>query len=499
MNAQANAVIERIGRMINMGHEKRNACVMRHVTRMMSAPGAGAAQAAGSKQAAWAESKSWYDLVNNPKVPLDKLRELRAGVVLEGIDPSACVAVLHDITELDFSKHASMRGRREIGDCHGLGLEYHPCLALDPVARRFLGVLHDTLISADGPDDAGAVDYDKDPALAVLNEDERRALPFNHRHQLAAHIRYLATLAPELRLTHVADREFDDIPAMMAAHETQSDFVFRVLGNRTVLAGTDGAGAKTSMADLIADLPMRPYKKMGLDARGHAAYGGAKPTRVARLSIGACGVSLYRPYTRGNHKNIKLEAPVPVNLVVIRELDPPPGTDPLCWLLFTSLPVETPEQQAWIGTLYEQRWRIEEYFKLLKSDGFHIEQTHFANPMQVAKILVYYSLAAMALLTMKVELGLPPSGPLDANSYEKVRHAMRQPDDPDLDPLMRLFAMVVRCGGWRGRRTDPIGPRTLMRGMLQLMSTFALVNQFPDLIQALASAHGGGGKNAYTW
>jgi len=35
--------------------------------------------------------------------------------------------------------------------------------------------------------------------------------------------------------------------------------------------------------------------------------------------------------------------------------------------------------------------------------------------------------------------------------------------------------------------------------MLQLMSTFALVNQFPDLIQALASAHGGGGKNAYTW
>jgi len=190
---------------------------------------------------------------------------------------------------------------------------------------------------------------------------------------------------------------------------------------------------------------------------------------------------------------------VPVNLVVIRELDPPPGTDPLCWLLFTSLPVETPEQQAWIGTLYEQRWRIEEYFKLLKSDGFHIEQTHFANPMQVAKILVYYSLAAMALLTMKVELGLPPSGPLDANSYEKVRHAMRQPDDPDLDPLMRLFAMVVRCGGWRGRRTDPIGPRTLMRGMLQLMSTFALVNQFPDLIQALASAHGGGGKNAYTW
>lgn len=499
MEAQANIVIERIGRRVNMGHEKRNACVMRHVTRMMSAPGAGAGQAAGSREAAWAESKSWYDLVNNPKVTLDNLRELRAGVVLEGIDPSACVAVLHDVTECDFTKHASMRGRREIGDYHGLGFEYHPCLAWDPVARRFLGVLHDTLISAGGPDDAGAVDYGKDPALAVLNEDERRALPFNHRHQLATHIRHLAALAPDLRLTHVADREFDDIPAMMAAYETHSDFVFRVLGNRTVLTGTDGGRTQTSMKDLIAALPTLPYKDIGLDARGHAAYGGAKPKRVARLSIGACGVFLHRPYIRGNHHNIKTKAPVPVNLVVIRELEPPPKTDPLCWLLFTSLPTDTEEQRAWAGALYEQRWRIEEYFKLLKSDGFHIEHTHFTGPEQVAKILVFYSLAAMALLTIKLELGLPATGPLDPDNYEKVRHAMRHPDDPDLDPLMRLFALVVRCGGWMGRRTDPIGPRTLMRGMLQLMSTFALVNQFPDLIQALASAYGGDGKNAYTW
>ncbi len=50
-----------------------------------------------------------------------------------------------------------------------------------------------------------------------------------------------------------------------------------------------------------------------------------------------------------------------------------------------------------------------------------------------------------------------------------------------------------------GRRTDPIGPTILMRGLLQLMTTFALVNQFPDLIKEWAKNYGADVKNAYTW
>ena len=166
--------------------------------------------------------------------------------------------------------------------------------------------------------------------------------------------------------------------------------------------------------------------------------------------------------------------------------------------MFTSLPVDTFEQQAWAGALYEQRWRIEEYFKLLKS-GFRIESTHFTEPGQIAKVLVFYSLAAMALLLLKTELGIAPTGPLDKAMHAKVRHAMRHPDDPELDPSMQLFALVLRAGGWLGRRTDPIGPTVLMRGMLQVMTMFSMINQFSDLIGSLAKNYEGDRKNAYTW
>jgi hypothetical protein len=183
---------------------------------------------------------------------------------------------------------------------------------------------------------------------------------------------------------------------------------------------------------------------------------------------------------------------------VIRELNPPPGVDPLCWLLFTSLAIDTIEQQACAGTLYEQRWRIEEYFKRLKS-GFRIEYTHFTEPGQIAKVLVFYSLAAMALLLLKTQLDIAPTGSLDKDKYAEVRHAMRHPGDPEVSPSMQLFALVLRAGGWLGRRTDPIGPTVLMRGMLQVMTMFAMVNQFPDLIASLAKNYGSGTKNAYTW
>ena len=105
----------------------------------------------------------------------------------------------------------------------------------------------------------------------------------------------------------------------------------------------------------------------------------------------------------------------------------------------------------------------------------------------------------MALFTLKPQLGIGPTGPLSKDMYTKMRHAMRHPDATDIDPALQMFALILRCGGWMGRQTDPIGPTIPMRGMLQLMATFALVNQFPDLIQRLAKNYAMDFKNAYTW
>jgi len=108
-----------------------------------------------------------------------------------------------------------------------------------PAGAGPVGVLHDTVVSETGPDDADPTDYDGDPRLADWSPEERASLRSNHRHQLAAHVRGLAAPAPEQPMIHVADLEFDDTPAMAEARQVHHHFVFRVLGNRTVLVKDD--------------------------------------------------------------------------------------------------------------------------------------------------------------------------------------------------------------------------------------------------------------------
>lgn len=488
MNPLGNRIVEQVARRVNTGHARRNASVVRHVQRLIEGP----------RGKNWAEAKSWYELLDNPKVSVEALRELRRGLVRDELpaEPDADVLILHDLSPVDYTRQSAKADRRAIGDGGGLGYEYHACLAMDPHTERFLGIVHDTLISRDGPDDANWVDYRSDPLCATLCAARRATLPENHRHQLAMHIRRLA--APDLclwgkrRVLHVADREFDDVPAMVAARAVHQEFVFRALGNRTVEVPVPETGLAAweacSLQALIAGLPMRPYKEVALDARGHVVRR-ERPARRARLSIGACPLRFFRPFTRAGIRNRPLPAPLEANLVVIREREPPPGGKPLCWVLFTSLPIDTPEQRAFVGRAYELRWRIEDYFKLVKS-GFGLERARFDNAAKTAKALVFYSLAALALLDLKAALGLPMTGPLDEGSYTKVQRAMRHPEDPDLDSTWVVLAAVLHLGGWLGRRRDPVGPRVLMRGLAQLLTVLQTLQHFPGLLEKLTASGG---------
>lgn len=480
--------MERTARHAELGHAKREACVVRHLARLLSRP-EGTPASVG-----WAEAKSWYDLLDNPAVSVQDLRDLRAAVVEEGLgEGTGPVLAIHDVSALDYTGQEAKADRRAIGDGRGLGYEYHACLALDPSSERFLGIVHDTVVNRDGPDDGEAMDYESDPLCAALPEEVRQTLPENHRHQLAVHIRGLKDAFAGRPVIEAGDREFDDVPAMAACQAVGHDFVFRALGNRTVEVPEAASSApqaheptwrRVPMARLLPELARRPYKDVPLDKKGHVVAQG-RPHRVAKLSIGGCRLRLFLPFKRGKHPNVKLPEPLEVNLVVIREVAPPAGVTPLCWILFTSLPVDTFERMAWVGHLYELRWRIEEYFKLLKS-GFGLEQTRFDNAAKTAKALVFYSLAALGLLELKASLALPATGPLDEESYHKVKHAMAHPEDPRLEPNWALLAVVLTLGGWLGRRGDPVGPTVLMRGFVRLAATTQAVRQFPDLIERLA-------------
>ena len=56
-----------------------------------------------------------------------------------------------------------------------------------------------------------------------------------------------------------------------------------------------------------------------------------------------------------------------------REQRPPPNADPLEWFLLTTLPVTDVHEATRLLKWYALRWRIEDYFRILKS-GCRIEE-----------------------------------------------------------------------------------------------------------------------------
>ncbi len=486
-----------------LGHAKRNEALIRQVRLALSAPGVPLPQAAG--QGAVSPSTdlmSLYRFAQNPKVSLARLRAIRRALVLSRFPKGADIVVVHDPTLLDYTRHNSKEDRRPIGDHRGRGYEYIPVAAVDPVEGRFVGLLHDTVVNDEGPDDVGEMDYDYEPLFADFDEEETKRLRENHRHQMAVHVRGLEAPLRDYHPIHVADREFDDLFVFQASPGT--DLVVRATDLRNVqvperpwvsqAARTRKQGGHplregwtcVNLERLVEDIPTTPYKSLALDREGRLAQPGTTVRRQAALSIGSCPVCLYRQAKR-NGCYYPTPRPVDLNLVIVREKDPPPGEKALLWVLLTTLPAETGKESARVAGLYELRWLIEVFIRLLKS-GYRIEDARLNNAHKTGVLLLILSIAATTLLDLKAALGLGPGGRLDDETYKRLKQAWKTPEAPTLTPQWRLLGLIARYGGWLGRRGDPLGPNVLMRGLLLVLAALHMVEQLGSLVDEIRNA-----------
>ncbi|MCD6361399.1 MAG: transposase [Armatimonadetes bacterium] len=498
MNLSKKDILDLAERHTDLGHEKRNDCFLRQLELAMESPGTPLPQAAGKGNHPMADLMSLYRFVDNDKIPLHLLRDIRARMVVDTLPEDTDVMVVHDVSLLDFSHQNAKTDRRPIGDGRGMGYEYVCCAAVDPESASMLGVLHDTVIHAKGPDDVEQMDYDYEPLFEGLSPEEKQNLQENHRHQMAVHVNGLASRLADRHIIHVADREFDDIFVMDRCVEMKDDFVIRSMANRNVQVphadwiptqaltnkqtghSLPSGGVYVNLERFVESVPLQPYKSLPLDKRGRVTDP-RRADRIAHLSIGTYPVRLYRQ-ARRNNRYYKPPRPIELQMVIIRETDPPPGVTPLVWVLFTTLPVETEEQLAYIGHLYELRWKIEDFFKLLKS-GYRIEKHRFFDANKTAKLLVVLTLAAMTLFHLKADLGLPPGGYLDDEGYKRLKQAYRDVDNPDIDLEWRLLGFIAKSGGWLGRRNDPLGPTILMRGLIQVLAILDAASRHGPLIE----------------
>lgn len=121
--------------------------------------------------------------------------------------------------------------------------------------------------------------------------------------------------------------------------------------------------------------------------------------RSTTLAIHFATLTIAAPRPKKNHVVWK---PLPLQVVLAQEVDPPAGETPVSWLLLTTMPVTGVEEAVQVVLWYSLRWLIERYHYVLKS-GCRIEELQLETMQRLQRALATYCIVAWRLLWLTYE------------------------------------------------------------------------------------------------
>jgi transposase-like protein/DDE family transposase len=274
--------------------------------------------------------------------------------------------------------------------------------------------------------------------------------------------RWAATFGPcegppaGTRWTYVADRESDIFEVFQQCRAKDVDWIVRA--NQPRALADDGG----SVFDAAARAPRRGQYTLKLRARP------GQKRRKAKLEVRAATVLLRGPQRPGG----RLE-PERLNVVEVREIDPPEGVEAIHWVLLTSWPCESLAEMLRVVKSYARRWLIEEFHKALKT-GVGAEDSQLTSARSLQALIGILSVVALRLLNLKLLSRTHPDGKVQpeeigAEALALLEKAYRKP--PDGWTNQTVLISIARMGGFLARKGDgPPGWRILWQGWHRLMT-----------------------------
>ncbi len=281
------------------------------------------------------------------------------------------VLAIQDTSEINFATTAERRrGLGEIGKGNGRGVLLHPMLAVDAESGTCLGLLSGQVWTRGG--------------RRTVSHDLRDLSDKESQRWVATALAAKPLLAKAAMMTAIGDRESDIFAAYASATEQRFHVIARSMHDRKLADGTGLYAASEVMA--VAD-----HRAIVLPARAQ------RSERSAVLELRFAAVNLARPQTKFLRH---LPESLPLTLVDVREPDPPAGTEPLHWRLLTTHPVAN-VQEAWrIVEWYKRRWLIEQFFRVLKTQGFKLEDSQVATADRLLKLVAIAAKAAVITIQL---------------------------------------------------------------------------------------------------
>jgi hypothetical protein len=386
-------------------------------------------------------------------VAVDRLVETVAGRTAAQCVGRRVLAV-QDTTEFNFSGREKRRtGFGPGGDGKALGFFMHPVIAIDVESEAMVGLVDLTIWTR-----AGA----KTPRRGNKTFEEKESERWILGCRAAASV-----LSQAAQVIVVADRDSDLYP-LFAEKPAGVDLIVRACQDRK-LANDKLADEKRLFEACAEEQPL------GTSFVRVAPRGPGDKERIAQVELRAVKVRIVRPPV---YADKGFPDTVEMTLVEAREVDAPKGKTPLLWRLLTTLEADTAEKACDVVQFYRLRWRIEQTFRALKSDGLALEDS------QVTSVEHMFNLAAAGLIAAVRTIQLvdardgssrPATDVLDemfAPALERISKKLegataRQKNPHSPNSLAFVAWIAARLGGWNCYGKPP-GPKTMRSGWSEL-------------------------------
>jgi Transposase DNA-binding len=398
-----------------------------------------------------------YRLANRKEVTHEEVlqphrqRTLRAMRAAEGP-----VLLIHDTTELDYTSLSSLTGLGQIGNGRGRGYECHNTLAVHVPTRTVLGLANQILARRD--------------TVGKGESRQARRQRLTRESRLWKRGSEAVGPAPAGALwVDVCDRGADVFEYIEHKHNSSGHYIVRSKHDRLCTVLIDGTPHRCKLHGHARRLEPLGGRYVPVAARD------GQPPRTAKVLIAAGAVELVAPrQPRGDHG----PDPLPLQVVVLREVETPAGVAPLEWILLSNRPAGDLTAASVIADWYGHRPIVEDLHKGMKT-GCGVETLQFTTEAALQPVIALLSVVAVFLLGLRDAARDPATASDPATQYVPVnysevlcawRHGVVRADWT----VGEFYFALGRLGGHQNRTSDPPpGWLVLCRGWTLLQAMVA--------------------------
>jgi hypothetical protein len=422
---------------VDLKDRRLNQRLQQIVTDLSQNPQSTIPQAAGT----WARTKGAYRFFDHAAVTPAAILAGHQAATLERMAPHPTVLLVQDTTSLHYACQEADSGLGRLGnrDDQALGLWLHTTLAVDETGTA-LGLMQAQMWARD-PAKAGVAARRQQRPLAE-KESQRWLDSFQESLRVAG-------LLPDSRVVNVADREGDIYELFAeAAQHPQVGVLVRARHNRRL------AQEEKGLWDFITAQPVAGHVEITVPRQpGAASHRATLEIRFGEVEIRKKGSALKLWIVEARQRDVS-------------------AAKAICWRLLTNQPVSglagAVEKVAW----YRQRWRIEEFHRVLKT-GCQAEARQLETAARLKNVLAVDMIIAWRVLELTRLSRQSPDVPATALLTEdevKVLCAMCQPfAGRHTLNLREAVRAIAQWGGFLARKGDgEPGSMTLWRGLLRL-------------------------------